>query len=87
MLAWLLLTARKPDYAWSRRPAYGDAKAAALRALPMDRFVRGRTCCVRRGFVLQRVELVRCKKSLERALELNPWHTEAGLLYGKSCWR
>lgn len=36
MLAWLLLTARKPDYAWYRRPAYGDAKAAALRALPMD---------------------------------------------------
>lgn len=64
-----------------RREGGGSARASN------GRFVRGRTCCARRGFVLQRVELVRCKKSLERALELNPWHTEARLLYGKSCRR
>ncbi len=63
--------------------AYGEAKAAALRALAMD------DCCadaqVALGAVLFWSEWnwAGAERSVERALEINTNHTEAYLLYGR----
>ena len=70
---------------WRVRPwseAYASARAAALRALAMDD-----TCAdaqVALGAVLFRGDWdwVGAERSFERALRLNPNHTEAYLLYG-----
>jgi tetratricopeptide (TPR) repeat protein len=63
--------------------AYGDAKAAALRALAID------PACADAQVALGAVSFFSewnwsgAKKSFERALELNSFHTEAHLLYGQ----
>ena len=63
--------------------AYERARAAALRALAMDN--RSADAQVALGAVLFLAEWdwLAARRSLERALELDPNHTEAYLLYGR----
>ena len=63
--------------------AYERARSAALRALAMDN--RSADAQVALGAVLFLAEWdwLGARRSLERALELNPNHTEAYLLYGR----
>jgi DNA-binding winged helix-turn-helix (wHTH) protein/tetratricopeptide (TPR) repeat protein len=63
--------------------AYGDATAAALRAMAMGDSCADAQVAVGAVLFLSEWDWVGAKRSLERALELNPNHTEAYLYYGQ----
>ena len=63
--------------------AYGEAKAAALRALAMDGSCADAQVALGAVLFLSEWDWAGAERSLERALELNPNHTEAYLLYGQ----
>jgi DNA-binding winged helix-turn-helix (wHTH) protein len=63
--------------------AYSEAKAAALRALAMDPACADAQVALGAVLFFSEWNWAGAKKSLERALELNPHHTEAYVLYGQ----
>jgi tetratricopeptide (TPR) repeat protein len=63
--------------------AYGEAKAAALRALAMDDSCADAQVALGAVLFLSEWDWAGAERSLERALEVNPNHTEAYLLYGQ----
>ena len=63
--------------------AYGHARAAALRALAMDSRCADAQVALGAVLFLAEWDWLGARRSLERALELNPNHTEAYLLYGR----
>ncbi|HTP35534.1 MAG TPA: winged helix-turn-helix domain-containing protein [Candidatus Acidoferrales bacterium] len=63
--------------------AYGDARAAALRALAMDDACADAQAALGAVLFLSDWNWSGARRSLERALQLNPNHTEAYLLYGR----
>ena len=63
--------------------AYAQARAAALRALALDAFCADAQVALGAVLFLSDWSWTAAEKSLERALELNPNHTEAYLLYGR----
>jgi tetratricopeptide (TPR) repeat protein len=63
--------------------AYSEAKAAALRALAMDPACADAQVALGAVLFFSEWNWADAKRSLERALELNPHHTEAYLLYGQ----
>jgi DNA-binding winged helix-turn-helix (wHTH) protein len=63
--------------------AYSDAKAAALRALAMDPACADAQVALAAVLFFSEWNWPAAKKSFERALELDPAHTEARILYGQ----
>ena len=63
--------------------AYGRARAAALRALAMDSRCADAQVALGAVLFLAEWDWLGARRSLERALELNPNHTEAYLLSGR----
>jgi DNA-binding winged helix-turn-helix (wHTH) protein/tetratricopeptide (TPR) repeat protein len=63
--------------------AYGQAKAAALRALAMDDSCADAQVALGAVLFWSEWNWAAAERSLERALEINPNHTEAYLLYGR----
>jgi DNA-binding winged helix-turn-helix (wHTH) protein/tetratricopeptide (TPR) repeat protein len=63
--------------------AYGEARTAALRALAMDDSCADAQVALGAVLFLSDWNWIGARRSLERALELNPDHTEAYLLYGR----
>jgi tetratricopeptide (TPR) repeat protein len=63
--------------------AYGEARAAALRALAMDGSCADAQVALGAVLFLSDWNWVGARRSLERALELNPEHAEAYVLYGR----
>jgi DNA-binding winged helix-turn-helix (wHTH) protein len=63
--------------------AYGQAKAAALRALAMDDGCADAQVALGTVLFFSEWDWVGAERSLTRALELNPQHTEAMLMYGR----
>lgn len=63
--------------------AYTEAKAAALRALAMDSACADAQVALGAVLLFSEWNWAGAERSLERALELNPSHTEAYLLYGQ----
>ena len=63
--------------------AYQAARAAALRALAMDPASADAQAALGAVLLLSDWNWIGARKSLERALELNPNHTEAYLLFGQ----
>jgi DNA-binding winged helix-turn-helix (wHTH) protein len=63
--------------------AYREARAAALRALAMDDSNADAQVALAAVLFLSDWNWVGAERSLKRALELNPSHTEAYLLYGR----
>ena len=63
--------------------AYGTAKAAALRALAMDPGCADAQAALGAVLFFSEWNWTAAERSLQRALELNPIHTEAYLLYGQ----
>ncbi len=63
--------------------AYGSAKSSALRALAMDESCADAQVALGAVLFLSEWNWVGAERSLERALDLNPNHTEAYLLYGR----
>jgi tetratricopeptide (TPR) repeat protein len=63
--------------------AYAKAKAAALRALAMDDSSSDAQVALGTVLFLSEWDWIGAERSLSRALELNPNHTEAYLLYGR----
>jgi DNA-binding winged helix-turn-helix (wHTH) protein/tetratricopeptide (TPR) repeat protein len=63
--------------------AYDEARTAALRALAMDDGCADAQVALGAVLFLSDWNWVGARRSLERALELNPDHTEAYLLYGR----
>ncbi len=63
--------------------AYSEAKAAALSALAMDSGCADAQVALGAVLFFSEWNWAGAKRSLERALELNPNHTEAYLLYGQ----
>jgi DNA-binding winged helix-turn-helix (wHTH) protein/Tfp pilus assembly protein PilF len=63
--------------------AYAAAKTAALRALAMDSACADAQAALGAVLFFSEWNWAGAQKSLERALELNPSHTEALLLYGQ----
>ena len=62
--------------------AYADAKASALRALAMDSECADAQVALGMVLFLSEWDWTGAERSLRRALELNPGHTEAYLHYG-----
>ena len=73
--------------AWMRlRPpeeAYGEARSAALRALAMDDACADAQVALGAVLYFSEWNWAGAERSLKRALQLNPNHTEAYLLYGQ----
>jgi DNA-binding winged helix-turn-helix (wHTH) protein/tetratricopeptide (TPR) repeat protein len=63
--------------------AYADARAAALRALAMDASNADAQVALATVLFLSDWHWAGARRSLERALEIDPDHTEALLLYGR----
>jgi DNA-binding winged helix-turn-helix (wHTH) protein len=63
--------------------AYSEAKAAALRALAMDDSCADAQVALGAALFWSEWNWAGAQRSLERALEINPNHTEAYLLYGR----
>lgn len=63
--------------------AYAEAKAAALRALAMDDGCADAQVALGAVLFFGEWDWVGADRSLRRALELNPQHTEAMLIYGR----
>jgi DNA-binding winged helix-turn-helix (wHTH) protein/thioredoxin-like negative regulator of GroEL len=63
--------------------AYTEAKAAALRALAMDSACADAQVALGAVLFFSEWDWTGAQKSLERALDLQPSHTEAYLLYGQ----
>ena len=63
--------------------AYAEARAAALRALAMDDACADAQVALGAVMFLGEWNWTGARRSLERALELDPNHTEAYLLYGR----
>jgi Tfp pilus assembly protein PilF len=63
--------------------AYGEAKAAALLALAMDDSCADAQVALGAVLFWSEWNWAGAERSLERALEINPNHTEAYLLYGR----
>jgi tetratricopeptide (TPR) repeat protein len=63
--------------------AYSEAKAAALRALAMDDSCADAQVALGAVLFWSEWDWAAAERSLERALEINPNHTEGYLLYGK----
>lgn len=63
--------------------AYAEAKSAALRALAMDSTCSDAQVALGAVLFLGEWNWLAAERSLQRALELNPDHTEAYLLYGR----
>ena len=63
--------------------AYADARAAALRALAMDGSNADAQVALGAVLFLSDWNWTGARRSLERALEINPDHTEGLLLYGR----
>jgi len=63
--------------------AYDEARAAALRALAMDASSADAQVALGTVLFLSEWNWEAARRTLERALELNPDHTEARLLYGR----
>ena len=63
--------------------AYADARAAALRALAMDAVNADAQVALGTVLFLSDWNWVGAQRSLERALEIDPDHTEGLLLYGR----
>jgi tetratricopeptide (TPR) repeat protein len=63
--------------------AYSEAKAAALRALAMDDWCADAQAALAAVLFWSEWNWAGAERSLERALEINPNHTEAYLLYGR----
>ncbi|HTS63400.1 MAG TPA: winged helix-turn-helix domain-containing protein [Candidatus Acidoferrales bacterium] len=63
--------------------AYGEARAAALRALAMDDTCADAQVALGAVLFLSDWNWSGARRSLERALDINPNHTEAYLLYGR----
>lgn len=63
--------------------AYSEAKAAALHALAMDDSCADAQVALGAVLFWSEWDWAGAERSLERALEINPNHTEAYLLYGK----
>ena len=63
--------------------AYSEAKGAALRALAMDPACADAQAALGEVLFLSEWDWVGAERSLRRAIELNPHHTEAYLLYGQ----
>jgi DNA-binding winged helix-turn-helix (wHTH) protein/tetratricopeptide (TPR) repeat protein len=63
--------------------AYAEARSAALRALAMDDTCADAQVALGAVLFLSDWNWTGARRSLERALELNPDHTEAYLLYGR----
>ncbi len=63
--------------------AYGEAKAAALRALAMDDSCADAQVALGAVLFWSEWNWAGAERSLERALDINPNHTEAYLLYGQ----
>jgi DNA-binding winged helix-turn-helix (wHTH) protein/tetratricopeptide (TPR) repeat protein len=63
--------------------AYGEAKAAALRALAMDDSCADAQVALGAVLFFSEWDWMGAERSLIRALELNPQHSEAMLIYGR----
>jgi DNA-binding winged helix-turn-helix (wHTH) protein/tetratricopeptide (TPR) repeat protein len=63
--------------------AYGEARTAALRALAMDDSCADAQVALGTVLFLSDWNWIGAQRSLERALELDPGHTDAYLLYGR----
>jgi DNA-binding winged helix-turn-helix (wHTH) protein/tetratricopeptide (TPR) repeat protein len=63
--------------------SYAEARAAALRALAMNDMCADAQVALGAVLFLSEWNWIGAARSLERALELNPNHTEAYLLYGR----
>jgi DNA-binding winged helix-turn-helix (wHTH) protein/tetratricopeptide (TPR) repeat protein len=63
--------------------AYGEAKASALRALAMDDSCADAQIALGAVLFWSEWNWTGAERSLQRALEINPNHTEAYLLYGR----
>jgi DNA-binding winged helix-turn-helix (wHTH) protein/tetratricopeptide (TPR) repeat protein len=63
--------------------SYAEARAAALRALAMNDTCADAQVALAAVLYLSDWNWLGARRSLERALELNPNHTEAHLLYGR----
>jgi len=63
--------------------AYAQAKTAALRALAMEESCADAQAALATVLFLGEWDWVAAQRTLQRALELNPNHTEAYLLYGR----
>ena len=63
--------------------AYADARAAALRALAMDASNADAQVALATVLFLSDWNWTGARRSLQRALEIDPDHTEALLLYGR----
>lgn len=67
----------------SHAEAYSDARAAALRALAMDESCADAQVALGTVLFLSEWNWIGAVRSVKRALDINPNHTEAYLLYGR----